>query len=74
MKQITNIAIKAWRLWKLWKVGMLKSPLNELLTYCNYMCNGHYSYLKQFKNEYLYNNHLRILKQYLPKHHVDNLI
>ena len=75
MKKITNYSIKKWNLmWKLWKIGLLDSPLNELATYCNYMANGHYNYLRRFKNDHVFKYNLFILKQYIPAKHIDHLL
>lgn len=71
----TNIAVKQWgRMVRLWKLNHLDSPLNELFTYSNYMCDGHYSYFMRFKNTHSFNQHLDVLKEFLPEVHINNLI
>lgn len=75
MNKITNSAIKYWeKMWKAWKRNKLGSPLNELVTFCNYAANGFYNYFIQFKNEYVLKYNLFILKQHLPENHYNNLI
>lgn len=75
MKTIVNTAVKQWdKMVKAWKHNNLATPLNELFTYCNYMANGHYSYLIQFKDESTYNQHLSVLREFLKDKYIDNLI
>lgn len=75
MNKITNSAIKYWeKMWKAWKRNKLGSPLNELVTFCNYAANGFYNYFIHFKNEYVLKYNLFILKQHLPENHYNNLI
>lgn len=75
MKKITNSTIKYWnKMWKAWKRNRLGSPLNELVTFCNYAANGFYNYFIQFKNKYVLKYNLFILKQHLPENHYSNLI
>lgn len=74
MKKIENIIYKKWaKMLKLWKRNKLDSPLNELLTYDNYMAHGHLFYFKKVKLDSLI-NHLNILKEYLSDMSYNNLI
>ena len=50
MREIENITYKRWiKMWELWKLGLLDSPLEELVTYDNYMSHGHYFYFEKLQ-------------------------
>ena len=74
MRKMLSCTYKRWnKMWKLWKCHKLNSPLEELVTYDNYMCEGHYYYFKYLNNDINIRRHMFVLKEFLSKEVYDNL-
>ena len=47
MRKMESYTYKRWnKMWRLWKRNKLDSPLNEVVTYDNYMAHGHLYYFQ----------------------------
>ena len=52
MRKMENLTYKRWKkMWRLWKYHKLDSPLEELVTYDNYMTHGHLCYFQHLKDD-----------------------
>lgn len=74
MRKMENYTYKRWnKMWRLWKRHRLDSPLEELVTYDNYMTHGHFYYFQYLNRDIEIKRNMWILKEYLPKEMYENL-
>lgn len=74
MRRMESYTYKKWnKMWRLWKAHRLDSPLEELVTYDNYMAHGHFKFFEALKNDVNIKRYMFVLKQYLSKEIYDNL-
>ena len=74
MRKMENYTYKRWtKMWRLWTHHRLNSPLEELVTYDNYMTHGHLYYFQYLKNDYDIKRNIWIIKKYLSNEMIQNL-
>lgn len=74
MRKMESYTYKKWnKMWRLWKLHRLHSPLEELVTYDNYMAHGHYYFFNALKNEINIKRYMFVLKEFLSKDVYENL-
>lgn len=74
MRKMENYTYKRWpKMWRLWKRHRLDSPLEELVTYDNYMTHGHLYYFQYLKKDYDIKRNIWIIKKYLSNEMIQNL-
>ena len=74
MRRMESYTYKKWnKMWGLWKSHRLDSPLEELVTYDNYMAHGHFEFFEALKNDVNIKRYMYVLKQYLSKEVYENL-
>lgn len=75
MRKMESYTYKRWnKMWRLWKRNKLDSPLNELVTYDNYMAHGHLYYFQYLRYENEIKRNIWVIKNYLSKEIYDNLL
>ena len=75
MRKMESYTYKRWnKMWRLWKRNKLDSPLNELVTYDNYMEHGHLYYFQYLRYENEIKRNIWVIKNYLSKARYDNLL
>ena len=63
MRRMESYTYMRWKkMWRLWKRHKLDSPLEELVTYDNYMAHGHLCYFEHLKDNSLIERHMLVLK------------
>jgi len=74
MRKMESYTYMRWKkMWRLWKRHKLDSPLEELVTYDNYMAHGHYYFFNALKNEINIKRYMFVLKEFLSKDVYENL-
>ena len=74
MRKMESYTYMRWKkMWRLWKRHKLDSPLEELVTYDNYMAHGHYYFFIAIKNEINIKRYMFVLKEFLSKDVYENL-
>ena len=74
MRKMESYTYMRWKkMWRLWKHHKLDSPLEELVTYDNYMAHGHLCYFEHLKDNSLIERHMLVLKEYIPESFYNNL-
>lgn len=74
MRKMESYTYMRWKkMWRLWKRHKLDSPLEELVTYDNYMAHGHLCYFEHLKDNSLIERHMLVLKEYIPESFYSNL-
>ena len=74
MRKMESYTYKKWnKMWRLWKFHKLHSPLEELVTYDNYMAHGHVYFFNALKNEINIKRYMFVLKEFLSKEVYENL-
>jgi len=74
MRKMESYTYMRWKkMWRLWKRCKLDSPLEELVTYDNYMAHGHYYFFNALKNEINIKRYMFVLKEFLSKDVYENL-
>ena len=74
MRKMESYTYMRWKkMWRLWKRHKLDSPLEELVTYDNYMAHGHLCYFEHLKDNSLIERHMFILKDFLTVDFYKNL-
>ena len=74
MRKMESYTYKKWnKMWRLWKLHKLHSPLEELVTYDNYMAHGHVYFFNALKNEINIKRYMFVLKEFLSKEVYENL-
>ncbi len=74
MRKMENYTYIKWnKMWRLWKRHKLETPLEELVTYDNYMAHGHLEYFKYLKNDLEIKRNMWIIKKFLSKEIYANL-
>ena len=74
MRKMENLTYKRWKkMWRLWKYHKLDSPLEELVTYDNYMTHGHLCYFQHLKDDATIKRHMFVLKDFLSREFYENL-
>lgn len=75
MCKMESYTYKRWnKMWRLWKRNKLDSPLNELVTYDNYMEHGHLYYFQYLRYGNEIKRNIWVIKNYLSKEIYDNLL
>ena len=74
MRKMESCTYKKWnKMWRLWKLHRLDSPLEELVTYDNYMAHGHLKFFKTLKTDINILRYMFVLKEFLSTEVYENL-
>lgn len=74
MRKMESYTYKRWsKMWRLWTRNKLNTPLDELVTYDNYMTHGHLYYFQYLKNDYDIKRNMWIIKKFLSEEMSNNL-